>query len=162
MRIDSLNEVHDRGSFDSGVEHLNRYLKTQVPQDVRRGMASCFVLTEDGLSPLGFYTLTATSIALFDLPMAVAKKLPSHPTVPVTLMERVAVDQRAHGQRLGELMLADAFSRALRSEIATYAFVVDGKGEAAEGFYNACRFLPLGMSGRRLFIPMMEIARLFA
>ena len=162
MRIDPLNDTHDRAAFVSGVEPLDRYLRTQAGQDVRKRVASCFVLTEDRTNPLGFYTLAATSIALTDLPAEAAKKLPRYPIVPATLMGRLAVDHRMRGRRLGELMLMDAFSRALRSEIATYAFVVDAKDEVAESFYKAYQFLPLAASGRRLFLPMAEIAKLFA
>jgi hypothetical protein len=162
VRIDPLNEAHDRAAFVSGVEPLDRYLRTQAGQDVRKRVASCFVLTEDRINPLGFYTLAATSIALTDLPAEAAKKLPRYPIVPATLMGRLAVDHRMRGQRLGELMLMDAFSRALRSEIATYAFVVDAKDEVAKSFYTAYQFLPLAVSGRRLLLPMAEIAKLFA
>lgn len=85
-----------------------------------------------------------------------------YPSVPAALMGRLAVDHRYCGRRLGELMMMDAFSPALRSEIATYAFVVDAKDAAAESFYRAYHFLPLGEAGRRLFMPMAEIAKLFA
>lgn len=162
MRIVPLEDVHDRAKFESGVEPLDRYLKTQAGQDVRKRVASCFVLTENSQKALAFYTLAATSIALADLPATMAKKLPRYPTVPATLMGRLAVDHREQGRRLGEHMLMDAFSRALRSDIATYAFVVDAKDESAERFYKAYQFLPLLASGRRLFIPMAEIAKLFA
>jgi hypothetical protein len=155
VHIEPLNDAHDRAAFVSGVEALDRYLKTQAGQDARKRVSSCFVLTDDGVNPLGFYTLAATSIALTDLPTAVAKKLPRYPIVPATLMGRLAVDHRARGRRLGELMLMDAWGRALRSEIASYAFVV-------EGFYKAFQFLPLVASRRRFFIPMAEIAKLFA
>jgi GNAT superfamily N-acetyltransferase len=161
MRIDPLSDIHDRVAFDSGVEPLDRYLRTQVGQDIRRRVASCFVLTEDDVTPLGFYTLAATSIALSDLPAAAAKRLPRYPIVPATLMGRLAVDRRARGRRLGELLLMDAFSRTLRSEIASYAIVVDAKDESAESFYKVYQFLPLAASGRRLFIPMAEVAKLF-
>lgn len=56
----------------------------------------------------------------------------------------------------------DAFARALRSDIATFAIPVDAKDEAAAAFYGAYDFLPLDIAGRRLFIPMTEVARLFA
>ncbi len=59
-------------------------------------------------------------------------------------------------------MLFDAFSRALRSEIASYAFVVDAKDDTAAAFYARYRFLPLTEGGRRMFVPMVEIAKLFA
>lgn len=144
------------------MEPLDRYLKTQAGQDARKRVASCFVLTENGATPIAFYTLTATSIALSDLPTSMATKLPRYPLVPATLMGRLAVDSRFRRRRLGELMLMDAFSRALRSEIATFAFVVDAKDAEAERFYKAYDFLPLGETERRFFLPMAEIARLFA
>ena len=110
---------------------------------------------------LGYYTLAATSISLTDLPASLSKKLPRYPAIPATLMGRLAVDARHRGQRLGELLLLDAFSRTLRAEIATYAFVIDAKDEAAAGFYRAYNFQPLTAEGRRMLVPMAEIAKLF-
>lgn len=87
-------------------------------------MVSCFVLTESGGSkPLGFYTLAATSVALAVLPEPVAKRLPRYPAVPAALMGRLAVDRSCHGKGYGQLLLMDAFSRTLKSEIATFAFI---------------------------------------
>ena len=106
--------------------------------------------------------LAATSLALTELPAAVSKRLPRYPSLPATLLGRLAVDHRHRGQRLGEHMLLDAFTRSLRSEIATYAIVVDAKDERAASFYRAYDFLPLTTSDRRLFLPMAEVARLFA
>ena len=149
-------------AFECGVEPLDRYFRAQAGQDARKRVASCLVLTDGSASPLGFYTLAATSIALAELPPTLAKRLPRYPSMPATLLGRLAVDRRHRGRRLGELLLFDAFSRALRSEIATYAFVVDAKDDAAASFYTAYRFIPLAEGGRRLFLPMAEIAKLFA
>lgn len=147
----------------SGVEPLDRYLRTQAGQDVRKRVASCFVLTEDkDDAPLGFYTLAATSLALTDLPGNVAKRLPRYPIVPATLMGRLAIDARHRRRGLGQHLLLDAFSRTLRSEIATFAFVVDAKDDAAASFYAAHSFLPLNAGSRRMFVPMAEVAKLFA
>jgi len=162
VQITPLDDLHDRAAFECGVEPLDRYFKTQAGQDVRKRVASCFVLTDGSPAPIAFYTLTATSIALHDLPASLGKKLPRYPSVPATLMGRLAVDHRYRGKRLGELMIMDAFSRTLRSEIATYAFVVDAKDERAESFYKAYDFLQLGEVQSRLFMPMAEIAKLFA
>jgi len=56
----------------------------------------------------------------------------------------------------------DAFSRALRSELAAYAFLVDAKDDTAQAFYERYRFRLLSGPGRRLYLPLVEIARLFA
>jgi GNAT superfamily N-acetyltransferase len=101
-------------------------------------------------------------LALAELPEALAKRLPRYPVIPATLMGRLAVDARHQGRGHGELMLFDAFSRVLRNEIASYAFAVDAKDENAARFYRRYRFMPVVAGGRRLFVPMAEIAKLFA
>jgi GNAT superfamily N-acetyltransferase len=82
--------------------------------------------------------------------------------LPATLMGRLAVDHRRRGRGLGELLLFDAISRTLRSEIASYAFVVDAIDETARTFYERYRFTPLPSAARRLFLPLAEIASIFA
>ncbi len=162
-RIDPLSAHHDRAAFSSGVEPLDRYLRAQAGQDSRRRVASCFVLTraDEPTQVLGYYTLSALSIALTGLPASIVKRLPRYPIVPATLMGRLATDSRHRGKRLGELLLFDACSRVLRSEIATFALVVDAKDDAAERFYTRYRFLKLSAGSRRMFLPIMEIADLF-
>jgi GNAT superfamily N-acetyltransferase len=77
-------------------------------------------------------------------------------------MGRFAVDHRRRGRGLGELLLFDAISRTLRSEIASCAFVVDAIDETARTFYERYRFTPLPSVARRLFLPLAEIASIFA
>jgi ribosomal protein S18 acetylase RimI-like enzyme len=162
-RIEPLSDRHDRESFASGIEPLDRYLRQQAGQDVRRRVASCFVLvSDDDRMPIGYYTLAATSIALSELPDAIAKRLPRYPVVPATLMGRLAIDARHQRQGHGEFMLLDAFSRVLRSDIACYAFVVDAKNDDAARFYERYRFRFLTEGDRRLFISLAEIAKLFS
>jgi predicted GNAT family N-acyltransferase len=163
-RIDPLSDHHDRAAFASGVEPLDRYLRTQAGQDSRRRVASCFILTraDEPAQVLGYYTLSSLSIALTDLPPSIAKRLPRYPVVPATLMGRLAIDSQHRGKRLGELLFFDACLRVLRSEIATFALVVDAKDAAAERFYTRYRFLKLSTGGRRMFLPMTEIAAFFA
>lgn len=163
MHVEPLSDRHDRAAFLSGVEPLDRYLRTQASQDARRRVASPFVLVDgETTRPWGFYTLAATSIALAELPEALAKRLPRYPVVPATLMGRLAVDGSRRGQGWGQHLLLDAMARSLRSEVASYAFVVDAKDEAAAGFYGAHGMRPLTTDGRRLFLPMAEVAKLFA
>jgi GNAT superfamily N-acetyltransferase len=161
-RVELLGDQHDRTAFSCGVDVLDRYFHAQAGQDSRRRIASCFVLVAPDGSIAGYYTLSAAGIGLADLPADVARKLPRYPLLPAALMGRLAVDRRRHGQRLGELLLFDAFSRALRSELASYAFLVDAKDDTAQAFYERYRFRRLPGPGRRLYVPLAEIARLFA
>jgi GNAT superfamily N-acetyltransferase len=160
-RVELLGDQHDRTAFSCGVEALDRYFRTQAGQDTRRRVASCFVLVAPDGSVVGYYTLSAAGIAVAELPADVTKKLPRYPLIPAALMGRLAVDQRWHGQRLGELLLFDAFGRALRSELAAYAFLVDAKDDAAQAFYERYDLRRLSGPGRRLYVPLAEVARLF-
>jgi GNAT superfamily N-acetyltransferase len=162
LRIEPLEPRHDRAAFESGVPMLDRYLRAQAGQDMRRRIASCFVLVDDGPAPLGYYTVAATSLVLADLPERLARRLPRYPLIPATLLGRLAVDHRHRRRGFGQHMLLDAFARSLRNDIATWAIVVDAKDEQAVAFYRAHDFMPLTASGRQLFIPMAEVARLFA
>jgi hypothetical protein len=110
-RIEPLGTDHDRPSFSCGVEPLDRYFHHQVGQDVRRGLASCFVavhLLDTAIC--GYYTLSATSVSLGDLPPALAKKFPHYPRIPATLLGRLAVDHRFRGRQLGRRLLYDAMT----------------------------------------------------
>ncbi len=110
----------------------------------------------------GYYTLSATVIEAPGPPAAVLRKLPRYPLIPATFLGRLAVDLRCRGQGIGRHLLADALFRSLRSEIASFAVVVDAKDEDALRFYQHQSFLPFPDHPMRLFRPMADIARLFA
>ena len=165
VRVKPLAKHHDRAAFSCGTETLDHYLKELAGQDARRHVAAPFILvTEvDRKTILGYYTLSSFSVELGDLPATVAKKLPSYPLVPVTLLGRLAVDRRHKGRKLGEFLLIDALQRAHHqsSQIAAAAVVVDAIDESAEKFYEHFDFIPLPNRRNRLFLPMKTIAALF-
>jgi ribosomal protein S18 acetylase RimI-like enzyme len=148
-----LDAAHDRTGFNSDSEPLNRYLREQVTQDIRRRVAACFVALRDGQRIAGYYTLASASLLLVDLPARTGKKLPRYPTVPAIRMGRLAVDQEFKGQGLGGALLADALDRAVRSEIAAFALIVDAKDEAATAFYRHHGFIALPDS-LSMFLPL--------
>jgi GNAT superfamily N-acetyltransferase len=161
LRVEPLGPQHDRAGFESGVEPLDRYFRAQAGQDARKNVAAPFVLALPDGTVAGYYTLAATGIALAELPPALVRKLPRYPLVPATLLGRLAVDRRQRGKGHGRFLLADALHRALRSEIASFAVVVEAKDENARRFYERESFLPLPGRPMKLFRPMTDIARLF-
>jgi GNAT superfamily N-acetyltransferase len=160
-RVEALGPHHDRSAFASGVEPLDRYLRTQAGQEARRNIAAPFVLVMPDGSVGGYYTLSATAVKLPELPAGVTRRLPRYPLVPATLLGRLAVDRRFHGQGYGRFLLADALFRAARSEIASFAVIVDAKDENARRFYQREGFLPFPDQQMKLFRPMADIAQLF-
>lgn len=164
-RIEALDRKHDRKAFACGIEALDRYIREQARQDARRRVAAPFVLCEgESHAVLGYYTLSALSIDVGNWPEEVARKLPRYPVVPATLLGRLAVDRRLHGQGMGEYLLMDALRRALEAshEVASVAVVVDAKNEAALAFYRRYDFIPFPDVPNRLFLPMGTIEPLFA
>src|SRR5574341_1039801 len=137
--VERLREDHNRSAFSCGNTSLDRYLKEQAGQDLRRACATPFVLVaEPGeTSILGYYTVSSYGIDLGDLPVDVTKKLPRYPLIPATLIGRLAVDQRYQGQRVGEFLLMDALHRVLvqSAEVAAAAVVVDAIDATAAKFY---------------------------
>jgi GNAT superfamily N-acetyltransferase len=161
LRVEALGPQHDRNSFASGVDALDRYLRNQAGQDARKNMAAPFVLALPDGAIGGYYTLPATGVKLAELPPDTARKLPRYPLVPATLLGRLAVDRRQQGKGYGRFLLADALYRAARSEIASFAMIVDAKDDGARRFYERESFLPLPDQPMRLFRPMADIRRLF-
>ena len=152
-----LGEEHDRGNFTCGVESLDRYLKTQAGQDVRRKANAVFILSEvsEPAHVLGYYTLCAMAISQGDVPEAAHKHVPRYPLVSATLIGRLAVAKERQGQRLGAVLLADALRRAFDSAgtVGSSMVVVDALDETAAGFYAAHGFVRLPDS-LRLVLPM--------
>ena len=67
----------------------------------------------------------------------------------------------AAGKGYGRFLLADALYRAARSEIASFAVIVDAKEKNARRFYERESFLPFPDQPMKLFRPMADIQRLF-
>ena len=154
FQVAPLDHRHDCTGFHSGSELLDRYFRDHVMQDIRRRVTACFVALTDEQRIAGFYTLASASVLLSDLPASLSRKLPRYPSVPTIRLGRLAVDQHFKGQGLGGALLADALARALRSEIAAHALVVDAKDESAVAFYQHHGFISLPDQALKLFLPL--------
>ena len=157
--VTTLDAAHDRGAFCSGSAPLDRYLREQVTQDVRRRVAACFVALTEEQRIAGYYTLASASLLLNDLPASMGKRLPRYPSVPTVRMGRLAVDQKFKGRGLGGALLADAINRVIRAEIAAYALMVEAKDESSTAFYKHHGFIVLPNSPLVLFLPLAGVLR---
>jgi len=165
LKIEPLARKHDRAAFSCGQEELDRYIKERASQDAKKQISTPFVMVEsEGSSVIGYYTLSATSILLADLPEVTAKKLPGYPVVPATLLGRLAIDDRHKRRGYGELLFLDALRRALHAttDIASFAIVVDPKDKKSRSFYEHYEFIPFPDEKLRMYLPMKTIADLFA
>ncbi|HED03592.1 MAG TPA: GNAT family N-acetyltransferase [Candidatus Fraserbacteria bacterium] len=160
-RIEPLDKSrHDCTNFSCSLESLDHYLKGQANQDRKRRIAAPFVLVEEGQgNVLGYYTLSAFSIHLENLPADLARRLPHYPDVPATLLGRLAIDRKCQGMGWGELLLLDALDRSWEQshKVASFAVVVDVINERARNFYLHFGFQPIAGHPDRLFLTMKDI-----
>ena len=133
-------------AFRCGNESLDRYIREQAGQDLRRETARVFVavISDRPENIFGFFTLSAATVAPSDLPQAMAKHLPRHP-IPAALIGRLAVDTTAKRRGLGSVLLADAYKKAAVAveAVAMLVIVVDPIDDIARNFYSAFGFRSL-------------------
>src|SRR5580658_9118846 len=94
FRPEPLAGDHERSLFCCGEDALDGYFQTQVTQDIRRRIANCFVAAQTVTNHVAaYYTISAASIPLVDLPPDETRRLPRYPTVRAGRIGRRAVDQ---------------------------------------------------------------------
>jgi ribosomal protein S18 acetylase RimI-like enzyme len=156
--IAALNTAtHDRNQLNSGTPALDRYLREQASQDIRRRVSACFVALTDELRIAGYYTLASSSIPLDGLPDEQRRKLPRYGLVPAIRMGRLAVDAAFKGHGLGGALLVNAMRRAASSEIPAVVLVVDAKDEQAAAFYRHHGFTSLVESPLPLYLLLASV-----
>lgn len=163
--VEPLGPAHDRATFSCGVAELDRYLKTQASQDIRRSIAAVFVLVDRSENALaGYYTLSATVIESISLPPELARRMPSYEALPATMIGRLAISLRYRGRTLGGVLLTDALKRAYlnRTTVAAMAVVVDALDESAGAFYEHYGFSRFKDRPLRLYLPMATIKTFFS
>jgi hypothetical protein len=138
FRVEPLERHHERTAFACGNDSLDRYLKTQATQDVRRKANAVFVMTtpDAPASIVGYFTLCAFALDQGAVPEEARKHIPRYPLVSATLIGRLAVDMRMP-----------------RSS------GVDAIDERAARFYRAHGFIRL-VDSMRLILPMATLAEL--
>lgn len=152
-----------RSGFLSGVRVLDDYFARHAIGNEASGIGRTYVLrraTDDAPDlprVLGFYTLSMALIESTQAAAVLPMKLPRYP-LPVALVGRLAVDERARGRHLGERLLLDALRRILdvADHIGCVGVVVDAKDERAHAFYERYDFSTVQDYDwpRRMFMPL--------
>ncbi len=157
---------HNRAAFSCEQESLDRYMKEHATQEIKKRVAAVYVLTPDGKTIAGYYTLSQYAIEAGELPPELVQQLhlPSYDKLPATLLGRLARSKQFKGGGLGELLLIGALKKALEHSrnIASVAVVVDAIDEKAHAFYRRYGFIDIPNRPSRLFMPMKTVAQLFA
>jgi predicted GNAT family N-acyltransferase len=159
--IERLHKSHDRESFCCGNDSLDRFLKTQASQYEKKRVGRTFVAVSPGENIVrGFVTMATGSISLDALAASGRKGLPKHP-IPTVHLGRLAVDQSARGQRLGETLLLYVLKMTieLAERLGVFAVDVWALDAIARSFYQKYGFLPLEDDPFHLYLPLATLAK---
>jgi GNAT superfamily N-acetyltransferase len=160
--IAPLGLRHDRAAFTCGEPSLDAYLQRQASQDVKRHLAACYVLTQRySAEIIGYYTLSASSIELANVPAELAKKAGRYPLIPTVLLGRLAVAQRFQRRGMSELLVMDALRRTLRTGVGVKLVIVDALNDSTAHFYEHYDFRRFADRPLRLYLPVNAIRELF-
>ncbi|AWX15494.1 GNAT family N-acetyltransferase [Mergibacter septicus] len=153
----------ERTSFSCSVEPLDTYFHKYVSQDVKKGLAKCFVLiNEQQAKIIGYYTLSALSIPITDIPQEQIKKGIPYPNIPAVLIGRLAIDTHFQHQGYGKFIIADTIYRIQNNNIAAAVLVVDAKNDTAVSFYQRLGFIEfktLNQPHKKFFYPLTKIMK---
>ena len=158
-----LDSKHKKSTFTCGNTYLDNYLQKQAKQDIKRKLSACFVLSNEDKEIKGFYTLSNAGISRELIPENISKKLPrAYESLPVTLLGRLAINEKNKGQGLGKLLLIDALKRSFEVSkvIGSMAIIVDPIDKNAIDFYNKFGFITLPDS-EKMFLSMKTVEQLF-
>ncbi|SHN91731.1 FIG001353: Acetyltransferase [Bathymodiolus heckerae thiotrophic gill symbiont] len=157
LSINALNTGHLRKAFDCGEPTLNTYLHRYARQNIKNRINRVFIASPVDSNKIiaGYYTLSAGSIRVDDLPLAQKRRLPNYP-IPIALLGRLAVDKQYQGQRLGAILLADAVQRVEQASevLAVYAIVVEALNPSVAEFYQGFGFIAFANQPLKFFLPM--------
>jgi len=127
---------HILDGFSCGEAVLDHWLQQRAMANQLTGASRSFVVTDAQSQVYGYYALAAGAVTHQAASRAVRRNMPD--PIPVMVLARLAVDQRAQGMQLGGAMLQDAVNRAvmLASHAGVRALLVHALHEDAKAFYT--------------------------
>jgi GNAT superfamily N-acetyltransferase len=169
--ITRIEPSDGKTGFSCGKHALDDYFARHAAANDAAEIGRAYVLrrSEHDASTLprvlGFYTLSMASVESAQVAKAIKKRLPKYP-MPVALIGRLAVDQRAHGRRFGERLLIDALQRVVdaASQVGCTGVIVDAKDPDAARFYAKYDFVTIAEEDwpRRMFLAIGTARAAFA
>ena len=122
--------------FACGEASLDEWLKRRAMANQMNGASRTFVVANPARRVYGYYALAAGGVSHQMASSALRRNMPD--PVPVLVLARLAVDQKAQGIKLGAALLQDAVNRAIAvaQNAGVRALVVHALHERAKLFYE--------------------------
>lgn len=151
-----LASHHDVGSFASGVESLDHWLKHRALKNQATGASRTFVLCE-GQSVRAYYALASSAVIVDAAPGRFRRNMPD--PIPVVVLGRLAVDQSLQGRGLGRALVRDAGLRVLQAAdtIGIRGMIVHALSDEAKSFYERIGFEPSPIDPMMLMVTLTDL-----
>jgi GNAT superfamily N-acetyltransferase len=162
-QVEILNKTHDLSQFDCGThESLNLWLKKYALQNQANDSARTYVVHRDS-AVVGYYAISAGSIAKETATARVAQGLANHP-IPISLLGRLAVHKEEQGSGLGSALLKDALLRIEQAAdiLGIRAVLVHAIDHQARAFYEKFDFDPCPDDELHLMLLMKDLRKMLA
>lgn len=136
-----LTADHLVREFRSGVASLDDWLVRRALPNQASGASRTYVVTTRDRMVMGYYALASGALAVADAPGPIRRNMPD--PIPVAVLGRLAVDQRAQGQGLGAALLKDAVLRVRQAAqvLGIRGVLVHAISDEARRFYMGFGFV---------------------
>ena len=131
-----LSTHHLLEGFASGETRLDEWLKRRALSNQLSGASRTFVITDQEGRVFGYYAMAAGAVSHPVATSGVRRNMPD--PIPVMVLARLAIDQRAQGIKLGGALLQDAVNRAVAvsQDVGVRALLVHALHDHAKKFYE--------------------------
>lgn len=131
-----LTAAHLLAEFGCGEASLDEWVKRRALANQQSGASRTFVIADQDARIYGYYAMAAGAVSHQEATSNVRRNMPD--PIPVMVLARLAVDQRAQGIKLGAALLQDAVNRAVAvsHNAGVRALLVHAIDERAKQFYE--------------------------
>ncbi len=151
-----LGAFHETEGFDCGKFALNDWLIRHALQAQGSGSAKTFVVTKNN-QVLGYFSLTVGHVDALDAPDRIRHGMGQYP-VPVVILARLAVSDKAQGHGIGYGLLQDAIRRSvmIADQAGIRAMLTHPIDEDAARFYTRFGFISSPLREQQLLLLLKD------
>jgi predicted N-acetyltransferase YhbS len=144
---------HQTAGFDCGIDSLNEWLIRRALKNEYAGGSRTYVVCDDK-QVVGYYAISAGSVAHGDVPGRIRRNMPD--PIPALVLGRLAVKQGCQGTGIGQGLLKDAVARSINvsQQIGARVLIVHALSNKAEAFYLKHGFMVNQAISNILFLPL--------
>lgn len=162
-QVEVLNKTHDLSQFDCGThESLNLWLKKYALKSQATDSSRAYVVHRKN-AVVGYYAISAGSIAKETATARVAQGLANH-SIAISLLGRLAVHKEEQGSGLGSALLKEALLRTEQAAdiLGIRAVLVHAIDHQARAFYKKFDFDPCPDDELHLRLLMKDLRKMLA